>query len=194
MLNEQITIGNDDKADAYPQSRVTQAADVFNKHETVILATIRSNINDKSQANDILHDFFLSLIHKPIPSHIQNVKGYLQRAVKNDVLDAANRKKSYRARIHRYAEYHKDTIIHQDPQNIAIQTEQAQKMVELIKERLPHHEAQTVIERCYHDRTTEQTAEKMCVNRRSVSRYLCMGLKRIRRLINENSVDVNVHT
>ena len=190
MKNMERTVGNDNKADTNPQGQVALAAEIFNEHGAVILATIRSNINDQSEANDVLHNFFLSLVHKPVPPGIQNIKGYLQRAVKNDVLDAAKQTKTYRARIHRYAQCRKNTATYRNPQNIAVQTEETQRMFELIERQLPHREAQAVIERCYHDWDTEQTAEKMCVNKRSVSRYLCMGLRKIRRLINEKPAGI----
>jgi RNA polymerase sigma factor (sigma-70 family) len=190
MLNTKRTIGIDNKANTNPHKQVTMAAEVLNKHSALILATIRSNINDKSEANDILHDFFLSLVYNPIPAHIQNIRAYLQKAVKNDVLDAAARTKGYRARIQRYAQCHNNMTTYQDPQSIAIQTEQTQKMFELVEKQLPRREAQAVIERCYHDRDTEQTAERMCVNKRSVSRYLCTGLRRVRRLMYENPAGI----
>jgi len=64
-----------------------QAVEIFEEYENVIRGTIYCNVNDKSKVDDLLHDFFLALVRKPIPSYIQNVKGYLRRAVKNDILD-----------------------------------------------------------------------------------------------------------
>jgi len=185
MINERTT--TDSKTDTNSQRRVKMAAEVFNKHSAVILATIRSNLNDKSEANDMLHNFFLSLVYKPVPAHIRNIRAYLQRAVKNDILDASVRTKSYRARIQTYADCHKDTATYKDPETIAIQTEETQKAFELIEEQIPPRQAQAVIERCYHDLDTDETAERMCVNKRSVSRYLCIGLRKIRRFVKETA-------
>lgn len=191
MLIAEKTIICNPKTSAKSSKEVKLATELFDKYGPAILGTIRSCINDKSQAEDIYHDFFLSLVRRPIPATTQNVKGYLCRAVKNDILDAALRSKNYKARIGRYAEIRKYAQPYPQPQNSAIRAEQTQIMFELIKSELPQREAQTVIERCYHDSDTQQTAEKMCVAKKSVSRYLSVGLRKIRQSIEENALAVD---
>ncbi len=71
------------------------ASEIFEEHANLLRAVIAFNVNDKSSIDDIFQDFFLSLVRRPIPRRVQNIKAYLNRAVKNDVLDAAYQRKSY---------------------------------------------------------------------------------------------------
>lgn len=171
------------EANAEIQTKVKLATEIFAEHGNEILAIIRFNVNDKSRADDIFQDFFLSIVYQPVPKGIKNVKGYLYRGAINDVIDAARRTKSYRARIHRYAEYRKYSIIHEDPQNIVIQAEERQKMIQLIERQLPPREAEAVIKRYGRDISISDAAREMHVNKRTFSRYLCLGLKKIRQFL-----------
>jgi hypothetical protein len=67
--------------------RVGLAAEVFGKYGDEILETICFNVDDQSMANDIFQDFFISLVRKPIPQNIKDVRGYLYKVVINDVID-----------------------------------------------------------------------------------------------------------
>ncbi|MCK4784369.1 MAG: RNA polymerase sigma factor [Desulfobacteraceae bacterium] len=174
------------EANAEIQTKVKLATEIFAEHGDEILAIIRFNVNDKSRADDIFQDFFLSIVYQPLPEGIQNVKGYLYRAAINDVIDAARRTKSYQARIHRYAEYRKYSIIHEDPENIVLQAEERQKMIQLIERQLPPREAEAVLQRYGHDCDIGNAAKRMRVTKRTFSRYLCIGLKKIRQILRES--------
>jgi RNA polymerase sigma factor (sigma-70 family) len=166
-------------------TQVKNAANIFLNHADLISSAIRSNISDQSQADDIFQDFFLSLVKKPIPKNIKNIPGYINRAVKNDIIDHARRDKRYSNRIQRYARYSSYSNTSKSPQRILIQAEQTQNVLQMINEQLPHHESQAVIQRCCYEDSTEEAAIKLNVNKRSLSRYLCSGLKKIREFANE---------
>ena len=165
------------------QEKVRLAAEVFDKHSDVIRSTIRFNVKDKSKADDIFQDFFVSLVHKPIPPNIQDIRGYIYKAVTNDIIDVSRRTKGYQDRIQRYAECCKYGIIEGSPQDIVIQAEETAKMFRLIESQLPKREAEVVVQRYGHDLSTAETARKMCVNKRSVSRYLSIALKKMRQFV-----------
>lgn len=176
------------EADVDIQKRVKLATVIFDKYGAQIRAIINFNITDKSKIDDVFQDFFLSIVHKPVPEGTENIEGYLYRAVINDVIDAARRTKSYRVRIQKYAEY-REYIIYEDPQNIVIQAEERQKMFQLIKRLLPPREAEAVVERYGHDRSIGNASKRMRVNKRTFSRYLCIRLKKIRRLFREDDTN-----
>lgn len=160
------------------QEKVELASAIFHEYEDEIRAMIRFHVNDNARIDDIFQDFFLSMVHKPVPSGIRNISGYLYRAITNDVIDMTRRTKRYRTRIQRYAEDRKYSVVNDDPESTAIQLEERQKMVELIEQHLPGREAQAVLERYDHNKSIDNAAKKMQVSKRSFSRYLCMGLKR----------------
>ena len=168
------------------------AAQVFDKYGDAIRKMIRFHVNDESMVDDIFQDFFLSLVRRPLPSGIQYTKAYLCKAVRNDVLDKAFRTKDYHSLIHRYANYRMGRVIYDNPENIVLQAEQSRKLSDLIKKHLLPHEAEAVIQRYIYNRNSGDAAEAMCINRRSFSRYVCKGLKKIRKFIRENEKNSDI--
>ena len=164
---------------------LNQVTQIFEEYGDLIYATICSYANNNIEADDIYHDFFLSLIHKPIPAHIKKIRPYILRAIKNDVLDSVRRNKSYRARILKYTVCQRQTFIQHDIPDTVIKAEEISNIFELIDKHLPHHEAKAIIERYYQGRSMEEVANEMDINKRSLSRYLCTGIKKLRKLIEE---------
>lgn len=177
-----------DKADV--QERVNQASAILTERGDEIRAIIQFHVSDRSKVDDIFQDLFLAIVDKPIPSDVQNLKSYLYRVITNDIIDMARRTKNYRGRIQRYAERRKYSIINNDPENIVIQAEEKEKMIELIERQLPPREAEAVIKRYVNDISIDDAARKMHVNKRSFSRYLCLGLKKIHHFFREKA-DIN---
>ena len=171
------------------RKRVGLAAEVFDRYGDEIRAIIHFNIKDKSKADDIFQNFFVSIVHKPIPPDIEDIKAYLYRAVTNDVIDVSRQIKCHQDHIQRYAECRKHFVIPEEPQNTAIQTEHTKKMLHLIESRLPKREAEVVVQRYSQGLNTTDTAEKMNVNKRIVSRYLSAALKKMREFIPKNKDD-----
>ncbi len=66
--------------------RVEKAMEVFDKHGDEIRAMIEFNVKDEFKAEDIFQDLFVSVVGKPIPPGVENVRAYLYRAVTNDVV------------------------------------------------------------------------------------------------------------
>ncbi len=66
---------------------VQRATAIFFEHDDFIRAVIRYKIKDESRAEDLLHNFFLSLVSRPIPAEVQDIRGYIYRAITNDVTD-----------------------------------------------------------------------------------------------------------
>ncbi|GAI93598.1 unnamed protein product [marine sediment metagenome] len=167
------------------------AAKIFEEYGDVIRGTVCCNVSDRSMIDDILQDFFLALVRKPIPSDIQNVKSYLRRAVKNDILEKALQTKSYRARNQKYAELYTDRLKWDTPEDIVIQTEEIQRLFDIVESRLMPHEAEAVIQHYRYDRDTGEAAKATGINKRSFSHYLCTGLKKIRKFACENELEPN---
>ena len=165
-------------------SNVDRAAEIFSKYGDFILAVIRYQVGNDVQADDLYQDFFLSLVSRPIPAHIQNIKSYLYRAINNDIVDAVRRVEKYQNRMQKYAEGLDFFINKNTPENALINKEEINKMIKLIEGRLPHSEAQAIKERYICNLTIKEIAEKMCVNTRTVSRYICEGLSKVRQFFN----------
>ena len=168
------------------QNKVRRATEVFDQYGDDIRAIIRFNVRNDSETEDIFQDFFLSIIRKPIPQDIQDVRGYLYRAITNDIIDVSRRMKSQRERIQKYAENHKYTISEEDPQQIVSQAEGIKKLFLLIEGQLPIREAEAVVQRYGCNLDTTDTAQKMSVGKRTVSRYLSVAMKKIRGIVHND--------
>ena len=163
--------------------RVRLAAEIFDRYGDDIRAIIHFNVKDESNADDIFQDFFVSIVRKPIPPEIQDIKAYIYRAVTNDVIDASRQKKCHQDHIKKYAECCKHFIITEDPQDIAIKMEDTKRMFQLIESCLPKHEAEVIIQRYGQGFSTTDTAKRMQVNKRHISRYLSVALKKMREFV-----------
>ena len=166
------------------------AAEVFSKYGDEIRAIICFNIKDGSKADDVFQDFFVSLVHNPIPPHIEDVKGYLYRAVTNDVIDRSRRTNNFRDGVVRYAESRRYDVTQEEPQSSVIQAEETEKMFQLIERRLSKQQAAVVVQRYGHGLNTADTAKTMRLNKRSVARYLSMAKEKMRKFIPENTGDI----
>ncbi|GAH12170.1 unnamed protein product, partial [marine sediment metagenome] len=161
------------------------------EHDDTIRNMISFLVSDKSMVDDIFQDLFISLVRRPIPERVKNIKGYLHRAVKNDVLDAAFQTKSYRARNQKYAELYTDRPKCDTPENIVIQAEEIQRLFDIVENQLMQHEAEAVIQRYHYGRSTSEAAQAMNINKRSFSHYICTGLKKVRRVVRESQLEPN---
>lgn len=179
------------RVDTSISQKVQVAYKILEQHKDHIRAVINTHINNSAEADDIFQNFFLSLVNRPIPVGLENVRGYLTRAIKNDILDEARRSKSHHEQNHHYAQYQKSYNIGKNPHTIAARSEEIAKIFTIINSQLPHHEARVVIERCYYSQNTDMTARNMCINKRTVSRYLCTGLHKIRQLLEEEATEGN---
>lgn len=188
---EKNTSGMGHEPNSQVQKRVERAARIFKEHGDLIRTIIRSNLPEGADADDISQDFFLSLISNSVPDTEQNIEAYLYRAIKNDIVDAARRTKSYRRRIQRYAERHRYGITSKAPNAIVAKSQQVRKMFQISKHKLAPREFQAIIERFANDLSTDEAARRMRVSKKTYSQYLWTGLKKIRTFL-ETSDKVNL--
>ncbi|HUW18909.1 MAG TPA: sigma-70 family RNA polymerase sigma factor [Sedimentisphaerales bacterium] len=170
------------------QQNLERAAEMFDKYGNMIRAVICFHLNDTVDPDDIFQSLFLSLVYRPVPEDIQDIRSYLYKTIVNDILDAVRRAKGYHVQISRYAQCIKlDTILQESPEETAMRAEQRRRMFELIEKQLPRHEAEAIVRRYQYNQSIYEAADRMRIHVRTYSRYLCMGLKRIRRFLAEDN-------
>lgn len=174
------------------KKRVELATEIFENHGATIRAFIDHHVNGSTDADDIYQTLFLSLVRRPIPPHVQNVVGYLYRAIQNDVIDTARRRKSYQDLISRYAEDPRHDTVQEDVQNMLIKAEDVQRIAQTVKKHLRHHEAQAIFRRYGCNHKDQDTVKKAHIKKRTLSRYVCTGLKKLRQLAQEGGVGIDV--
>ena len=170
------------KENRNPSGKIAWAEKVFVEHGDFMRAILRFHVRNEVEREDLFQDFFLELISKPIPEDVQNVRGYIYRILCDNIKDAFRRIERYQKRLHRYAE-HRRHINEDRPENELIETEEIDKMFELICRHLPKNEAKAMALRYRHNYNIRETAGKMGVKSRSVSRYLSTGAKKLRQVL-----------
>ncbi len=166
-------------------SNMARATEMFSLHGDFIRAVIRYRVGDEALVDDLYQDFFLSLVANPIPPGVRNVKNYLYRAIFNDSFDAIRRVEKYRSKIRRYAKCIENPINKSHPEDALIEKEETEKMFKMIECLLPPSELRAVTLKCINDSSIGEIAEQMAVNKRSASRYISVGLKKLRQFFTE---------
>jgi RNA polymerase sigma factor (sigma-70 family) len=171
------------KKESVLPSNVARAAEIFSKYGDFIRAVIRYKVKNEAWVGDLFQDFFLSIVSKPIPPEVQNVRSYLYRAIINDIVDAARRIEKYKTRMNKYAECLSYSINNNSPENALIEAEETDKMFKLIEGWLRRSEAQVISLRYRNSYDIKEVAKKMHVDNRTVSRYISAGLSKIRQYL-----------
>ncbi len=162
------------------RNNVGHAAEIFAEYGDFIHMVIFSQVKNKALIDDIFQDFFLSLVHKPIPQDVKNIKGYLYRAITNDIIDSVRRVERYRDHMHKYSKHLNSPINKRTPEDAFINVEETNKMFELIKGRLRNNEFQAITLRYKSYYSIKNVAKIMGVKCKSVREYTSRGLSKIR--------------
>ena len=86
------------------EKNVLTASEIFAEYGNFIRTVINYHVKNEHQADDLFQDFFLSLVYRPIPDSVDNIKSYLYRAICNDIVDNQRQLERYNAQIKKYQE------------------------------------------------------------------------------------------
>jgi RNA polymerase sigma factor (sigma-70 family) len=162
---------------------VQRATAIFFEHCDFIRTVIRYKIKDESMAEDLFHDLFLSLVSRPVPAEVRDIKGYIYRAIINDVTDHIRHLERYQTIAHRCADYNKLTVNNRLPEDALMEKEQTDRMIELIKKRVTKNEFKAITSRYRDGLSIKEAADRMSINNRSVSRYISTGIRKVKQFL-----------
>lgn len=163
--------------------KVALATRIFAEHGSAIRALIRLHVARPEEEDEIYQNLYLSLVCNPPPQPLANVPAYLSTVIRNDIIDAVRRRRSQHELVCRYAMSQTWDEVEEAPDERVTRTEEVQRVTDLVAKLLPAHEATAVIERYVYGHSTTDIASHMQVKERTVSRYTCVGLKRIRKAV-----------
>jgi len=165
------------------EANVKVAADVFAKYGDFIYNVIRSKTSNKAQVDDLYQNFFLSLVSNPISPDSDNIKGYLYRAITNDIIDASRHTKRYQKLINNYSNNFNLTIKKTFPTDAINNSDEAERVFQVAKGNLSPTEMKAFNMRYEKGCSNEEIAEEIGAKKESISRYICVGLKKLRQLL-----------
>ena len=163
--------------------KVALATRIFAEYGTAIRALIRLYVTRPEEEDEVYQNLYLSLVCNPPPQPLTNVSAYLSTVIRNDIIDAVRRRKSQQELVSRYAMSQTWSEVEEAPDERVTRTEEVQRVTDLVAKLLPAHEATAVIARYVYGHSTTDIAAHMRVKARTVSRYTCVGLKRIRKAV-----------
>jgi len=162
---------------------VNTAATLFMEYGNFIRAVIRCQVENETKTDDLFQDFFLSLVANPLPADVINIRSFLYRAVTNDIINAAQRVENYQNKMLKYSKRFNYPINKKTPEDVFIESEETNRMFELIEMRLRRSEAQAITFRYRKNYSIKEVAMRMNVNSSSVRKYISVGLSKIRQLL-----------
>jgi len=175
-VTEQHQIGVSSKA------AVDAAWALFCEHGAFIRAVIRFQARNESHEDDLFQQLFLSLVSRPMPPDVENVKSYLYRAIANDIVDSARREARQQKHFEKIAEEFRNSIHKQAPADALIGVVDGDAAFACLARHLRKREAEAVVLRYQDDRSIPEIARVMGVDRRTVSHYLAAAIRRLRRI------------
>jgi len=163
------------------KDKVAWVSELFEAHGDFIRKTLQHKVNDAALEDDLFQELFLTLLSKPTPEPIYNIRGYLFYVLSRDILDNSRRLQRDQKNIKKYGEDCRNrSIIKHDPLHSERQ-EDIREMFKVLRDHLSERESDAVLLRYRDNYGIQEAAEKMGVKPRTVSRYLAVGLNKIRK-------------
>ncbi len=159
------------------------AEKIFAEHGDFIYQVICYKLADKSLADDIYQDFFITLSANPVSLEGPQLKGYLYKTIVYDVLNATRRVQTYQKKVDKFSEYCNSGVHKSDPGSAYI-VDSEEKMEELMRKAwsdIPPAQKQAISLRYIEGHSNAEVAEKMKIDAGSVRNYINRGLKKIRK-------------
>ena len=164
------------------QHRVELARRLFVAQGEFIYSVIRYVSSNNEYIDDLFHDVFLFFVAKPIPDDVLNIRGYLYKVVLDKVRDWQRSHIRYETKIRHYTEIKSKQLGTSNKE--ADSSENVQKIFSLIEKHLSKTEGRAISLRYKKQYAIEEVAKEMNIKPRSASRYISVGLKKIRSLLN----------
>ncbi len=183
LLWEQPAVAGVDRNGRDEKAAVRAAAEIFDRYGGFIHAVLRFQAGTRFDPEDLFQEFFIVLIRKPVPPDVRVVRSYLYRAIVNYVIDRVEKQASYQRHLKKYAMQSRIFINNRSPKNAFIEEEETSTRVAYLARHLHKREAQAFALRYRDQRSIGEIAERMGVNKRTVSRYLCQGAKKLRGIL-----------
>lgn len=165
------------------RNNVDEAGKVFAEYGNYIHAVIRFRIKDEALVEDLCHDFFLSLVNNPIPSDVRDMKRFIYRRLVADTIDEIRKITRYRAKLQGFSDHIKTSA--SSRKSVKNESRQLEDVFQAINNHLSKTEIKAMNHRFRDNCNVQETADRMGVKSRSVSRYVSVGIKKLKDILSE---------
>ena len=154
---------------------------IYEKYKDDLLALAISLSNDRTTAEDVLHDVFVSFAqYAPKLQLRTSLKSYLSSCIANRVRNLSRKKSQRTMQL-----YHAETIGSDcdGPQRLAISAEQSER-IEMALSRLPYQQQEVIILHFQSGMRFKAIAESQGVSINTIQSRYRYGLNKLRSLLN----------
>jgi RNA polymerase sigma factor (sigma-70 family) len=166
---------------------ITAAAKIFEEHGDFIYRIIQYKTSDKSLIDDIFQDFFLALAARSVSLEGPKLRAFLYRAIINDIRDAARRVQRYSNLLEKYAANCVATVNSPGLKDASSIEEKVQVIIKNAWQSLSPKETTAISLRYFNGCSLAEAAQKMQVKPPTISRYVCVGLGKIRQCLDSKT-------
>ena len=162
-------------------TNIKAAEKIFEEHGDFVYNVIRFKTTNKNLVDDLFQELFLSIAAKP-PIQLEGpkLKAYLYRAVVNDIYDAARKVKRYKNLLEKYFGNNKFCVKNDYLKDAHIAEGMVEAIIKKAWSKLSPKETNAISLRYLEANSITEVANIMKVKPASVSRYISVGLKKIR--------------
>lgn len=164
------------------KERAAEAAEVFEENKEFIKNFIAVHLNREYRhlVDDIYQESLLSIFKRPLPADAVNMRSYLFRVLLNDTFDAIRKETAIRKREGKYIRNkgHKDPWENGDKE--VLKMEQDEFLEKFIEDNVCGCHRAAVRLRYIQGYDTGETAELMGVKKNTISRYVCLGMRKLK--------------
>lgn len=178
-------------ADKACSENVKSAGRIFNEYGDFIYNVIYNQVKDEHLAKDIYQNYFLSLVSKPIPDSTRNVKAYIYQTIKNDIIDTIRRTQRYRKMIEKYVHSLEKNEKNFNSRNALMYGVKDGKLLKRAWRVLDPRETKAVNLRFRKHHSPKEVANIMNVSVDTAYKYVCSGLRKMRKFVSERIGEEN---
>ena len=160
----------------------------YQEQQSWLRGVIRNAVGTSSDVEDILQNFILRLMEKPVPETVITERGYCYKMLKNFIIDTKRGGRTYDRHIANFAQVHVWPESY-DPFRKAATTDEFCHILKKAIKYLPSRIALAVKLRLIKEYTIEEVARKMSVNKKTAIKYVSDGKSMLRKILYK---DLNV--
>ena len=158
---------------------------LFKEHEGFIRSVIRFAIRNPSETDDFFQELYLYFVRKPPSEEVRNPQGFLYRVIIDRAKDWHRRQSRRQQKRHQLVHQARQEQSNEGAETDFFRREEVQELFVQIERHLQANEAKAILYRYKHEYTLDETAREMGLQPKTISRYISVGLKKIREILKD---------
>lgn len=159
------------------------AGHIIVEYEDFIRLIIRTQNKTNISEDDLFQDFYLALIAKPVPENVRDIKCFLYKAIINHLSSSFQRLSLYDKKIKKFRKNCNFKVNKYEPTSALLIEDEINRIFEIIKKNTSKQKYLAILLRYRYGYSIEEVADRMGIKYTSVTRYISLGLRKVRRCI-----------